>query len=121
MSDLDVLGDDLALGAGDDGLGVGAGLQPEGYQPADEDDPRLQEALLGTVEWLAAGVRLPAHHAVVGLGPHGGHVYSTTPEDYNQTQSDRLFAEITTLQGMLLSTGAGPLFSQDEKIHVYIL
>jgi len=76
MPHLDVLGDHLALGARDERGGIGPRLQPEGHQPADEDDARLQEALLGAVERLAGGVGLPPHHAVVGLGPHGGHVYT---------------------------------------------
>ena len=107
MPHLDVLGDDLALGAGDEWLGIGARLQPEGDQPADEDDPCLQEALLGAVEWLRVG--LPAHHAVVGLGPHGRHIYTATQGDYKQKccQKNEMY------KGFLLVQV--PAFFQDEK------
>jgi len=54
-------------------LRVGPWLQPEGNQPADEDDSGLEEALLGAVHGFTA-VLLPADHAVVGLGTHRGHV-----------------------------------------------
>lgn len=52
---------------------VGSWLEPEGNQPADEDDSGLKEALLGAVQCFTA-VLLPAHHAVVGLRAHLRHV-----------------------------------------------
>lgn len=68
-----VFGDVLPLCSRDVCLCVGSRLEPEGDQPADEDDSGLKEALLGTVQRFAA-ILLPAHHAVVGLRTHRGHI-----------------------------------------------
>lgn len=54
-------------------LSVGSRLKPERNQPADEDDPSLKEALLGTEQWFTT-ILLPSQHAIVRLGAHWRHV-----------------------------------------------
>lgn len=70
---LDVLGHALALHPGDVCQRVGFGFQPEGDEPADEDDPCVQEALLGAVQSLVS-VGVPLNDHVTRLGPHLGNV-----------------------------------------------
>lgn len=72
-SHLDVLWDVLSFGPRDVCLGVGPRFEPEGDQPADEDDPSLKEALFGAVQRLAT-ILLPAHDAVVRFRAHGGYI-----------------------------------------------
>lgn len=88
-SHLYVLGDILSLCSRDVCLCVGPWLEPEGHQPADEDDSGLEEALLGTVQRFAA-VLLPAHHAVVGLRTHRGHIYGDRVSIHVDVQTELL-------------------------------
>ncbi len=69
MCYLYVLGDVLSLCSWNKCLCVGSRLEPEGNQPADEDDSGLKEALLGAVQRFTA-ILLPSHHTVVGLRTH---------------------------------------------------
>lgn len=73
MSHLYVLGDDLSFCSWDVRLCVGSWFEPEGDQPADEDDSSLKEALLGAVQCFAT-ILLPAHHTVVRLRTHRRHI-----------------------------------------------
>lgn len=72
-------------------LGVGSRLEPEGDQPADEDDPSLKEALLGAVQRFTT-VLLPAHYAVVRFGTHGRHICTDGREtQHNLTPETAVF------------------------------
>lgn len=68
---LDVLWNSLPLSVhpGDVCSSVGAWLQPEGHQPADEDNAGVEEALLGTVHCVV-GLCVSLHHTVVRLWSH---------------------------------------------------
>lgn len=82
-----VLRDVLSFRPGDVCLGVGPRFEPEGDQPADEDDPSLKEALFGAVQRLTT-VLLPAHDAVVRFRTHGWHIC---------TDGDKPLAQFSTL------------------------
>ena len=69
-----VFWDVLSLCSWDECVYVGSWLQPEGNEPAYEDDSGLKEALLSAVQCFTT-VLLPANHTVVGLRAHWRHVY----------------------------------------------
>lgn len=73
VCNLYVLGNVLSLCSWDVCLCVGSRLEPEGNQPANEDDSGLKETLLGAIQCFTT-VLLPAHYAVVGLRSHRRHI-----------------------------------------------
>lgn len=80
--DLYVLGDVLSFCSWDVRLCVGSRFEPEGDQPADEDDSSLKEALLGAVQCFAT-ILLPAHHTVVRFRTHWRHICADRWNKYN--------------------------------------
>lgn len=70
---LDVLWHVLSLHPEDVCQRVGFGFEPEGDEPADEDDSCVQEALFSAVQSLVS-VRVPFHNHITRLRPHRGNV-----------------------------------------------
>lgn len=101
MRYLYVPGDDLSLCPRDVCLCVGPRLQPEGNQPTYEDDPGLEETLLGAVQCFTA-VLLPANHAVVGLGTHWRHVYREEEHLYLSGEDCNNIIEFPDLQYLVV-------------------